>query len=946
MRALFILLILMISIPCYADFRVTEDDFDSTNPCVGVGPDQLARIAWSSQQNGTYQICWATFDPSGTQTLPTVVLTASVEDSSYPRLSVDDANRSFLVWEEGGQILFARIGPDGTVDVSPKQINDQLGTCSTPDIDTTPEGISHVVYQLDQSIHKVGYRVLNENGDDINPPLTLGNCDFIGIEKYPAVGLDPDGNAYIAWNDICNFDQGLNYVIYSAAGTVLWGPSLIVTGNGITRSATLPTRPYWAWVIYQDAHTGTSNIYDYRGSGPGDLISGQAQRPRMAGADELPIYGVWQQFNDGIWKIVARKWDNDSNILPGDILISDGDANATMPDIDTDGNGQYYVVWRDMRNENAEIYMDAVKPIVIEVTAQVRAEHDDGLFMDPYPVLSGVTARIDDGGIEREAVADENGIAQFAVDRSSVAQSILRLSGPHYHIKVDNGQWGLPNYDPIEVTALISSESDTTHYLWPHAYDLQKGTALQAAYFLEKFRKEFWLDRFNYEWNLPVLSEQPENTMGVTIYQWNEGVYNSGGAYVDPVTYQELHFFRHRCEEADVLYHEYTHSVICERFGVLTDFVRPIGIPSPTDEGGAMDEALADYFAASFTNDPIIARCADPLWYPTSLPWCIPFRDLAEGMSYPSGEFGYDRYEGSVILSGALWDLRALIDGEGAPEATVTDSLVFMAIDSLIVAKAVADPSAIYTMPDFFDALTSVDEGVFDGRYANEIELAFLYHNLPNPTSYQPLMWPDGNGIIRVDELGGNIIEIEWLPLTDAMYYEVLVNTIDYDPQTPSLGTFYELATGLTDNLFVFDARDSTTSYLFSVVAVDDTGQPGYMALPVFVEEIEDLTVSGVPETLPIYVKKGRWLFNSPNPFNPMTWINFEMFFEDAVEVNIFDISGRRIRTITKRNFQAGTHRIPWDGLDADGHRLAAGLYLIRLRGTTWMDHGKVLLLK
>ncbi len=230
MRALFILLILMISIPCYADFRVTEDDFDSTNPCVGVGPDQLARIAWSSQQNGTYHICWATFDPSGTQTLPTVVLTASVEDSSYPRLSVDDANRSFLVWEEGGQILFARIGPDGTVDVSPKQINDQLGTCSTPDIDTTPEGISHVVYQLDQSIHKVGYRVLNENGDDINPPLTLGNCDFIGIEKYPAVGLDPDGNAYIAWNDICNFDQGLNYVIYSAAGTVLWGPSLIVTG--------------------------------------------------------------------------------------------------------------------------------------------------------------------------------------------------------------------------------------------------------------------------------------------------------------------------------------------------------------------------------------------------------------------------------------------------------------------------------------------------------------------------------------------------------------------------------------------------------------------------------------------------------------------------------------------------------------------------------------------
>ena len=104
----------------------------------------------------------------------------------------------------------------------------------------------------------------------------------------------------------------------------------------------------------------------------------------------------------------------------------------------------------------------------------------------------------------------------------------------------------------------------------------------------------------------------------------------------------------------------------------------------------------------------------------------------------------------------------------------------------------------------------------------------------------------------------------------------------------PGIGFFYEVASGITETTYAFDARDSTTSYLFTVRAVDDEGYPGYIALPVFVEELENLVTAVADEDVRAQ-KKGAWLSNYPNPFNPITWIAFEMFTEDVVEINIYE---------------------------------------------------------
>lgn len=65
---------------------------------------------------------------------------------------------------------------------------------------------------------------------------------------------------------------------------------------------------------------------------------------------------------------------------------------------------------------------------------------------------------------------------------------------------------------------------------------------------------------------------------------------------------------------------------------------------------------------------------------------------------------------------------------------------------------------------------------------------------------------------------------------------------------------------------------------------------------------------------------------NYPNPFNPSTTIDFALPVEDRVRIDVFDILGRRVHTITDQRFQAGYHEVSFDG-----RSLASGVYFYRL---------------
>lgn len=70
---------------------------------------------------------------------------------------------------------------------------------------------------------------------------------------------------------------------------------------------------------------------------------------------------------------------------------------------------------------------------------------------------------------------------------------------------------------------------------------------------------------------------------------------------------------------------------------------------------------------------------------------------------------------------------------------------------------------------------------------------------------------------------------------------------------------------------------------------------------------------------------------NFPNPFNPSTTILYELPRASEVEVAIFDLLGKRVRTLVQGRQQAGQHRLSWDGSDDRGANVPSGVYLYRL---------------
>ena len=68
-----------------------------------------------------------------------------------------------------------------------------------------------------------------------------------------------------------------------------------------------------------------------------------------------------------------------------------------------------------------------------------------------------------------------------------------------------------------------------------------------------------------------------------------------------------------------------------------------------------------------------------------------------------------------------------------------------------------------------------------------------------------------------------------------------------------------------------------------------------------------------------------------PNPFNPRTSVTFELTHREVAIVSVFDASGRRIRVLAHGEFDAGVHRLTWDGRDASMAGVGSGTYFIRL---------------
>jgi hypothetical protein len=85
---------------------------------------------------------------------------------------------------------------------------------------------------------------------------------------------------------------------------------------------------------------------------------------------------------------------------------------------------------------------------------------------------------------------------------------------------------------------------------------------------------------------------------------------------------------------------------------------------------------------------------------------------------------------------------------------------------------------------------------------------------------------------------------------------------------------------------------------------------------------------------------------NQPNPFNPRTSIRFSLAADGPVKLLIFDVNGRRVRTLVEESLKAGLHEMVWDGTDDDGRTVTSGVYWSQLATDGYASNRKMVILK
>ena len=98
-------------------------------------------------------------------------------------------------------------------------------------------------------------------------------------------------------------------------------------------------------------------------------------------------------------------------------------------------------------------------------------------------------------------------------------------------------------------------------------------------------------------------------------------------------------------------------------------------------------------------------------------------------------------------------------------------------------------------------------------------------------------------------------------------------------------------------------------------------------------------------------VQETKLLPNYPNPFNPDTWIPYQLSEASAVTVKIYDVTGNLVRTINVGHKPVGYYltrgrAVYWDGRNAKGEPVSSGVYFYTLNTDTYTQTRRMVIVK
>ena len=256
------------------------------------------------------------------------------------------------------------------------------------------------------------------------------------------------------------------------------------------------------------------------------------------------------------------------------------------------------------------------------------------------------------------------------------------------------------------------------------------------------------------------------------------------------------------------------------------------------------------------------------------------------------------------------------------------DSSAWVAIMSF---PAIGEDHYIFDVPTLSDS-GSVGNGVTQfkvvasmsgGTFHSEPETGYSIDNIaPSiPTGLLAFTIEDG-------------IQVTWNPqIEEDFNYFILEKTID---PSFSIGEIEEIV--LVDTFYIDNEYLMNQANYYRISAVDISGNIGESS------EFAEATILNIdPDLIPEVFALHQ---NYPNPFNPITQIRYDLPEDSKVRIKIYDLMGRKIKSLVNKKETAGFRSITWDATTDHGEAVSAGMYIYVIEANGFRQTRKMILLK
>jgi hypothetical protein len=310
--------------------------------------------------------------------------------AKYPSLVIDSQDSLHMAWHDyriagiqNIEIYFKSRGIDASWDTS-GSADIRLTTSDHPETNGDNGYLPSLVqdrqgllcvawydYRYDGQNAEILFKARSGGAWDLAPGdgADLRLCETAANSIDPAVAVDSSGNVYAVWAE-----QGGGVILCRrrSAATGLWGSIETVNlgGNAVGSPAAAADPQGALHVLWTDAREGSQAVYARsraaggawgaeRRVGPGGK---NAQEPAIAAAADSRLYAAWHDtrislLNREVFlqeRAPGGTWDTTG---AADVRISNGTGHSTRPSLLIDRFGSAYVLWKDRRDGNNELYL-------------------------------------------------------------------------------------------------------------------------------------------------------------------------------------------------------------------------------------------------------------------------------------------------------------------------------------------------------------------------------------------------------------------------------------------------------------------------------------------------------------------------------------------------------------------------------------------------------------